>query len=89
MAVLIDADGKETIGGIAQIRDAFTTAAGGKLACSRATMGYAPGNAQVLKFVGIWVTDGSAFSVTETCPPGAPLAPHARAAARKLLAANG
>lgn len=87
MAVLIEADGKETMGGITAIRDAFQAASQGKLACNRAAMRYAQGNAQVLEFSGVWCADGKPFKVTsDAIPAGAPLAPHARAMARELIA---
>ena len=86
MGLEIDKDGKQTSGGIAAIRNAFQDAAGGKLACTDATLGYAEGNAQVLTFVGHWHSDGRAFRATsDPIPPGLPLADAAAALARRLV----
>lgn len=93
MALLIDADGKETAGGIVAIRDAFLAAADGKLVCLDARMGYdhsAEPNAQVLEFSGRWAVDGKAFAVkSDPIPAGGPLAAHARALARQLIESQG
>lgn len=87
MAVVIEADGKETTGGIAAIRDAFVTAGGGKLTCLDARMSYRPGDVQHLEFSGHFTgNNGLPFNVQCDVPPGAPLAPHARAMARELVA---
>lgn len=87
MAIVIDADGKETVGGIVAIRNAFVEASGGKLTCTDARMGYDHthgANGQRLTFIGRW-GDGTAFEVSHYVPPHAPLAPHARAAAREII----
>lgn len=89
MAVVYDRDGNATAGGMAAIRDAFVTAADGKLVCLDATMGYdhsAGPNAQVLTFKGKWADDGSPFEVKS--PPilaGLPLAQAARRLAQWLV----
>lgn len=85
MALLIDADGKETVGGIMAIRDAFQDASGNKLACSKSTMRHGIGDSQILAFSGVWCADGRPFTVEEELPPGAPLAAHARRMARELI----
>lgn len=90
MALLIEKDGKQTMGGIAAVRDAFVTAAGDKLAVLDARMSYGPGNTQVLEFSGKWCADGTAFHVTsDVIPAGAALGPHAQAMARKLIEEKG
>lgn len=89
MAVVIEADGKETTGGIAAIRDAFVTAGGGKLTCLDARMSYRPGDVQHLEFSGHFSgNQGQPFKVEAEAAPGAPLAPLARAMARELVAAT-
>jgi hypothetical protein len=86
MGLEIDKDGKQTVGGIAAIRNAFQDAAQGKLACTDATLGYAEGNAQVLTFAGHWHGDGRTFRVTsDPIPPGLPLAGAAATLARRLI----
>jgi hypothetical protein len=89
MALLIDADGKETAGGIVAVRDAFVAAADGKLVCLDARMSYDHSqgpNAQVLEFSGRWAADGKPFAVkSDPIPPGGALAAQARALARKLI----
>jgi hypothetical protein len=86
MGLVIDKDGKETIGGIAAIRNAFQDAAGGKLACTDATLSYGEGNAQVLTFAGHWHADGRTFRVTSNpILPGVPLAGVAASLARSLI----
>lgn len=90
MALVTEKDGKETIGGIAAIRDAFQTASDGKLVCLDARMDYDHSEGpdrQRLRFIGKWTADGRPFDITGTAPAGAPLAPLARAMARELLAA--
>jgi len=89
MAIVTDADGKETVGGIVALRNAFVEAAGGKLVCLDCSLGYdhsqAP-NGQLLTFSGYWAGDRTKpFHVTEYVPPGVAAAPHARAAARELI----
>lgn len=88
MALLIDKDGKETVGGIQAIRNAFVEASDRKLVCLDCTMQYdhsKGSNGQKLTFSGRWADDGTPFHVTEYVPPGIALAPHARAAARELI----
>lgn len=88
MALVIDSDGKEVLGGIASIRAAFQAAGGGRIACTGATMVYdhsRVADSQVLTFTGFRVADGSMFQISETVPPGGALAPYARAMAAKLL----
>lgn len=89
MALLVDKDGKETVGGIQQLRDAFQNAAGGKLAVSAAHLRYdhsQGANGQVLEFSGHFSADGKPFAVSsDPIPAGAPLAPVARALAISLL----
>lgn len=93
MAVLIEPDGKETVGGITQVRDAFVTAGLGMLVCTRATMEYDHSigtDAQVLKFIGHYAADGEPFAVvSDPVLSGGALAPAARAAARRLVEAKG
>ena len=93
MAILIDADGKETAGGIAAIRDAFVMSAHGKLVCLDARMSYdhsTEPNAQVLEFSGRHADSGEPFNVkSDPIPAGGPLAAHARAMARKLIETRG
>lgn len=86
MALEIDSAGKETIGGIAAVRDAFVKAAQGKLSCLEATLAYGDGDRQVLRFVGKWNSDGRGFDRSVIAPPGAALAPHAEQCAREILA---
>lgn len=89
MALVTDSDGKETVGGIVAIRNAFKEAGGGALVCLDCTLGYDHGhgaNAQVLTFSGRWAVDGTPFRAEQIVPPGEMPAPHARAAARELLA---
>lgn len=88
MALLIDKDGKETVGGIVAIRNAFVEASGGKLVCLDCTMGYDHSNGangQKLTFSGRWADDGTPFITTVTAPPGLALAPYARMVARELI----
>lgn len=88
MALVIDSDGKETVGGIVHVRNAFVEASAGKLTCLDCRMEYdhARGaNGQKLTFIGRWCDDGTPFEVIEHVPPGVALAPHARAAARELI----
>jgi len=93
MAIVIDADGKETAGGIAAIRDAFVMSARGKLVVLDARMSYDHSNGangQVLEFAGRYAADGTPFAVkSDPIPAGTPLAPHARAMARKLVGHGG
>ncbi len=85
MAMEIDKDGKQVVGGIAAVRDAFVKAGQGKLSCLQATMSYELGQYQVLYFVGKWNSDGRPFDASTTVPPGAALAPYAEQLARDLL----
>jgi hypothetical protein len=87
MAVVIEADGKETVGGIAAVRDAFNAVADGVLSCSECRMRYGEGNSQILEMAGKWSADGKPFALTsDPIPPSVPLAAHARAMARELIA---
>lgn len=88
MALVIDSDGKETVGGIVAIRNAFVEASGGKLVCLDCRMEYdhANGaNGQKLTFTGRWADDGTPYETAAHVPPGLALAPYARAAARELI----
>jgi hypothetical protein len=86
MAIVIEADGKETVGGIAAVRDAFNSVADGVLSCTDCRMRYAEGNSQILELAGKW-NDGKSFALTsDPIPPNMPLAAHARAMARELIA---
>lgn len=88
MALVIDSDGKETVGGIVAIRTAFVTASDGKLVCLDCRMEYDHShgpNGQKLTFTGRWADDGSTYTVTEFVPPGAAAGVHARMAARTLI----
>jgi hypothetical protein len=87
MAIVIDADGKETVGGIAAVRDAFNIVGAPALTCTDARMRYGAGNTQILEFVGKWCVDGRPFAlISAPIPPGMPLAAQARAMARELIA---
>lgn len=88
MAIVTERDGKETVGGIAAIRDAFVAASDGKLVCLDARMGYdhdVVRDRQMLRFIGRWAADGKPFDVIDYAPAGAPLAPLARAMAREMI----
>lgn len=88
MAVLVDEDGTETVGGIQQIRAVFLEAGGGRLKCNRISMSYdhsvGPDH-QVLEAAG--TVDGKPFEIkSDPTHPSLPLAVLARRLARKILA---
>ena len=88
MAILIDEDGNETVGGVAQLRSVFEEVGDGRLVIQTLTLSYdhsvAP-NGQVVEITG--TKDGTPFSVkTDLILPPMTPAPAVRRLARGLLA---
>ena len=87
MAILIDEDGNETVGGVEQLRSIFEQVGDGHLKCQTLTLSYdhtvAP-NGQVVEITG--TKDGTPFSVkTDLILPPMTPAPALRRLARGLM----